>query len=400
MSDSSAGSSGSGAARPGPGKPSPFKFAPAFVIVLVIVAVVLLRPGGTGSTPTKDAGPAATTSPVSGGAPSAPAPVASSGSAGGGTKVASAPPAAPPPQAKGGAASSPSLKIGAWNIEWLGKPEDRAQFAKGVAQDPAVMAEYIATSGAAIVGLAEIVASGPGTPIRSREIEATIDAIRAKTGESWWYVLYPGRQDGDQLTGVMWNTARVSAVNHEGRAWRQTGDTPWRVPIKEGRSSQGSRLWSRPPHAMKFRLGEGQSDIVVIMVHMKADYQGDFAKQRDEELAVLLDALPAVRSTFKDDDVVIIGDTNATSGTEAMLASATKAGFVDLNSRNDITTWRDGFTDRAFVPSQQPEFKERSFWVHSREWLSARRWKPGDFKKNLSDHYMVGTVVAVMPDDD
>lgn len=399
MSDSSAGSSGSGAARPGPGKPSPFKFAPAFVVVLVIVAVVLLRPGGTGSTPTKDAGPAASST--------------SMGSTSSGGQAASAPPAspgktepaksaaAPLPSGKNAAAApTTSVKIGAWNIEWLGKPEDRGQFAKGVAQDPAVMAEYIATSGAAIVGLAEIIASGPGTPIRSRHVEATIDAIRAKTGESWWYVLYPGRQDGDQLTGVMWNTARVSAVSSEGRAWRQTGDAPWRVPIKEGRSSQGSRLWSRPPHAMKFRFGEGQSDIVVIMVHMKADFQGDFSKQRDEEMSALLAALPAVRSTFKDDDVVIIGDSNATSGTEAMLTGVTRAGFVDLNARNEVTTWRDGFTDRAFVPEDQPEFKERAFWVHSREWLSARRWKPGDFKKNLSDHYMVGTVVTVMADDD
>ena len=33
-------------------------------------------------------------------------------------------------------AEGSTLKIGSWNIEWLGKPDDRSGAAKGVAQSP------------------------------------------------------------------------------------------------------------------------------------------------------------------------------------------------------------------------------------------------------------------------
>jgi hypothetical protein len=316
-----------------------------------------------------------------------------------------APTASGPTATPGAAGPAPtSIKIGAWNIEWLGKPEDRAQFAKNVAQDPAVMADYIVGSGVSVLGVAEIVTQIPGRPIRSRELEAAIDAIRGKTNQRWEYALNPGRADGDQLTGLMWNTAAVTALNQSGQKWDQQKDLPWRVPVRDARSSQGSRLWNRPPHAIKFRAGgpsdTSSSDFIVVVLHMKADYQGDFAKHRQEEMDALIDALPAVRKQFGDDDIILVGDTNVTSPGEAMIKDLTAAGYADLNAANITTTWRDGFTDRAFVPATQPEFVSKQFWVFSDDFLRARRWKPGDFKKNLSDHYMVGTVLRVQNDDD
>jgi len=293
-----------------------------------------------------------------------------------------------------------TLKVGSWNIEWLGKPEDRAQFAQGVAQSPETMAEYIVGSGVAVLGVAEVVTTIPGTPMRSRELEATIAAIRKKNGQEWEYALCPGRQDGDQLTGFLWNSTRVTAFNADGQAWRQTIDVPWRVPIKEGRSASGSRLWARPPHAIKFSAGAGKTDFVVIVLHMKADYNGQFETHRKQEMDALIEALPAVRARFKDEDIILTGDTNVTRADEPAIADLTGAKFVDLNAKNMSTTWRDGFTDRTFVPAKQPEFASREFWVFSDPFLSKMRWKPGDFKKNLSDHYMVGTIVRVMEDDD
>jgi hypothetical protein len=52
------------------------------------------------------------------------------------------------------------------------------------------------------------------------------------------------------------------------------------------------------------------------------------------------------------------------------------------------------------VPANQAEFASHEFWVFSDPFLSKMRWKAGDFKKNLSDHYMVGTTLRVMDDDD
>jgi hypothetical protein len=376
------------------GKAQAGKVAPMIVVIAVVVWFVVFKGGVTPKAGTPDAPNAAKS--VSTGAA---ATVANAGQPSTGAKREDVPSAKVPGSAAG-AAGAARLKVGAWNIEWLGSPSDRAQFAKDVAQDPATIAEYIVGSGVSVLGVAEVVTPIPGRPIRSRELEAAIEVIKARTGDQWYYALNPGRQDGDQLTGVMWNGRVVTAVGPDGAAWKQATDMPWRVPVRDARSAQNSRLWARPPHAMKFSCGEGKTDFVVIVVHMKADYQGDFAKHRAEEMAALVEALPAVRARFKDEDVVIVGDTNVTSAGEAMVRTLTEAGFADLNAANVRTTWRDGFTDRAFVPKGQPEFRGSEFWVFSDAFLSKMRWKAGDFKKNLSDHFMVGTSIEVMADDD
>jgi hypothetical protein len=310
---------------------------------------------------------------------------------------------AQPVKPTGAAPATPqagTIKVGAWNIEWLGKPEDRSGAAKNIAQAPADLADCIAASGVAILAVEEIVARDPGRPTRSREIEATIEALKGRTGAQWDYVLFPGRAVGDQLTGILWNTAVVTALTRKGESWRQTADSPWEVPIPRGRSAQGSSLWNRPPHAMKFSAGRGKTDIVVIVVHMKADYNGDFAAHRGEEARALAAALPAVRTAFSDSDLVIIGDTNCTQDREPAVAALEGAGLVDLNKGRTQTHWRGGAMDRAFVPADQPEFAGRAFGAVSGPYLDARRLTPAEFKKWYSDHYLITTEVKVMQDDD
>ena len=302
-----------------------------------------------------------------------------------------------------GAAEQPAsgvIGIGSWNIEWLGKPSDRSGAAKGVAQSPDDIADYIIGSGVAVLAVEEIVAPGPGRPIRSREIEAAVAAIKQKHGAAWDYVLFPGRADGDQLTGVLWNTGVVTAINAAGKPWSQTADSAWALPIPRGRSAQGSALWNRPPHAMKFRAGEGKTDFVVIVLHMKADYNGDFAAHRAEEAGALAAALPAVRSRFGDQDIVLIGDTNCSKQGEPAIATLERAGLMDLNAAGAPTHWQGGSMDRALVPAAQPEFASRAFSVYSDAYLSLRNLTPRDYKRRFSDHYLITAAIAVMPDDD
>ncbi len=297
------------------------------------------------------------------------------------------------------ASSSGVLRIASWNIEWLGKPEDRSGAAKGIAQRPEDMADYIRASDASIVAVEEIVTRQRGEPIRSPELEAAIAKLNS-SGQSWEYVLFPGRAEGDQLTGVLWNRKAVTALNASGKPWDQTRDRPWALPIPKARSAQGSALWNRPPHAMKFSTGEGKTDIVVIVLHMKADYNGDFAAHRKEEAAALVRALPEVRKAFQDDDVVIIGDTNCPQGPEPATRDIEAAGFVDLNARGLRTHWQGGTMDRAFVPTGQPEFAGRAFEVVSDGYLKPRGLSPRDFKQRFSDHYMIVTSLAIQADDD
>ncbi|MDI1290004.1 MAG: hypothetical protein PSX37_08675 [bacterium] len=292
-----------------------------------------------------------------------------------------------------------SLVIASWNIEWLGKPDDRSGPARGRAQSAADLAECLASTGASIVAVEEIIATAGTNPPRSKELDATIVELNGRTKGQWDYELFPGRNADDQLTGVLWNIDDVQAVDAAGAAWDER-DSPYRVPVKSGRSAKGNSLWNRPPHAMKFSAGEGRSDIVVIVVHMKADYQGDFASHRAEEATALSESLAAVRKVFVDDDIIVLGDTNCVQQVEPALDIYAKAGLRDLNAKNEQTHWRGGSMDRIMVMNGQPEFAASVFSVASDRYLERKRWKPEDFKRVLSDHYPVYATVAIEADDD
>lgn len=293
-----------------------------------------------------------------------------------------------------------AIRIGAWNIEWLGNASDRSGAGRDVAQRPQDLADYIVASGVDVLGVCEIVTSIPGRPIRSREVEAVLEEIASRTKQRWAYVLFPGRADGDQLTGVLWNTSTVNAVRPDNTAYRLDVDAPWAVPIPRGRSSQGSGLWNRPPHAMMFSAGAGKTDVILIVVHMKADYEGDFSAHRSEEAEALVRALPEVRKHFGDADVVIAGDTNCSAANERAIQVFAKAGFKDLNSSGQSTHWRGGAMDRVLVPVDQPEFKTSGMDVLSESYLRKRKWEPRDFKRFMSDHYLVESTIQIQPDDD
>jgi len=292
------------------------------------------------------------------------------------------------------------LTVGFWNIEWLGKPGNRSGPARGVAQSPDDIADAIIDSKVSLLGLAEIVAPEPGRPIRSRELEAVVDVLADRTGQRWEYLLNPGRSVGDQLTGVLWNSAVLTAMNASGGAWQQGRDAAWAVPVRRGRSAQGSALWHRPPSAIKFSAGKGLTDFVVIVLHMKADYNGDFASHRQQEAQALADALPAVREQFTDADILLIGDTNQIADIEGASKAFAAAGFTDLNPGTARTSWRSGGMDRAFVPGGRPAFARPTFTVASTAFKRSRGLDDREFKRRLSDHFLIITTIGVVPDDD
>jgi hypothetical protein len=312
-----------------------------------------------------------------------------------------APRPARPPRGDGpGLAPVGTIVLGAWNIEWLGAPAKRSGPAQNVAQDPRELAEVIRESGVHVLALAEIVTDVRGKPVRSREIEAIIEHLAA-AGQTWDYALAPPRQTGDQMTGVMWNTRVVTAINDAGKPWDQSRDQMWPVPVPmRQRAATGGTVWARPPHAIKFSAGKDRSDFVVIPVHMKADYQGDFSAQRKEEAQALIAQLPAIRAHFTDKDVMILGDTNADKHAEPAIVAFVGAGLTDLNARDQHTHWRSGSMDRALVPADQPEFAASTFSVFANDFMAAHRLRPADWKRRFSDHYLITSTMKIEPDDD
>jgi hypothetical protein len=278
------------------------------------------------------------------------------------------------------------LRIGAWNIEWLGEPQNRSGPARNHQQSPEDLADYILAAGVDVLGLAEIRQDDPAGGMTSSILTAALERVGAQTTGSWRHRLFPARSGRNQLCGVAWDTTRVVAV----------GD-PVLVPTPQQHSSQGKPLWSRPAYGQAFSAGPDLTDFVVVVVHLKSDFGGDFAEHRGEEAHWLLAGLP---QAVRDPDILIIGDLNCDRHDEPAIRTLVAGGFVDLNAADQATHWRFGPLDRALVPADQPEFAAGPLEVFSTPYLESRGLSAEEFKVRFSDHYLVVTELRVLPDDD
>ncbi len=278
------------------------------------------------------------------------------------------------------------VRVGAWNIEWLGTPQKRSGPAKNQLQTPEALAEYILAADVDVLGLEEVgIDSADGSDANS-VLRQALAIVEEKRGGRWQHRLFATSYGREQCTGIAWDAARVTPLGE-----------PRVVTNPRQTSAQGKRLWSRPPRGVLFSAGQGLTDFVVVVIHMKSDYGADFSRHRSEEAHCLVRDLP---DAFDDPDVMIIGDTNCGSHVEPAIVTIAAAGFADLNAPDIETHWRYGALDRAFVPADQPEFARQCFEVLSDSFFAARDLTLEDFKVHYSDHFMVITEVDVMPDDD
>jgi predicted extracellular nuclease len=263
------------------------------------------------------------------------------------------------------------IRVASWNIKHLGQD--------GEDSSPKAIAEHISIAGADVLAFQEIYDNDntSGTKTNSQLSEA-FEIINQRPGNDWEYEMLPNRDEEDtsQLVVISWNNERVSK---EGSAHR--------IPIDRTGSE-----WDRHPHAIKFSAGSGKTDLVVIPLHMKADYQGDYSSQRETEAELLVAKLDEVRAVTNDEDIVILGDLSCDDFREPGLEVLTNAGFTDLNAKDTWTHLRYGPLDRAFVP-EQDEF------IYSRMFILT----PADstaFEYALSDHRMIIVPVRILDDDD
>jgi hypothetical protein len=283
------------------------------------------------------------------------------------------------------------ITVGAWNIQWLGMPSMRSGTGKNVAQKAEDIADYIKTSGVQLLALEEICDDdGDPATIANNTLNTVVEILNEGTGANWKYILFPKRKDGDveQHTGLMWNAKIVTAVEPYYRIEMNLPSDELDKPF----------YWNRWPHAMKFSTGEGKTDFVIIPVHMKSNFGGKkkAREQRAEEAEQLTAALEAVKKHFSDSDMVIIGDTNILDSTEDAAKTFLKAGLKDLNSGDEPTTAMSHAPfDRAFVSADEPELRQRKIRVVRPHGLSPRQ-----FRRGLSDHFMVTIKVRIEPDDD
>jgi endonuclease/exonuclease/phosphatase family metal-dependent hydrolase len=279
-----------------------------------------------------------------------------------------------------------SVRVGTWNIEWLGTPNNRKGAGHGVLQSADDLATLIQDANVDVLGLEEIHATKQGNALRNDVLDGVVATLRQRTGKTWRYRLFPNATaDTSQVCGVMWNTSRVSA-------------SPSKPLVVNPPASQPNLLMRRPV-GTRFRTGTGRTDFVMVVVHLKCCNE---AARREQEAQLILDALPQLRADTNDDaDVLIMGDSNINRHTEPAVAKFASQGFEDLNASEQSTYISGGALDRAFVPpgaasgSRQAEFDSSAFNVFKSGVAAAP-----DYRKRFSDHYLVWTEIKVMADDD
>jgi exonuclease III len=300
------------------------------------------------------------------------------------------------------------VRIGAWNIEWLGFPDKRGRPGKDVVQSPAALADYIASANLDVLALEEIGVDKPQSPWTSSQLDAVVQALQKKHQQPWKYVLFPKTKYPDgtedfvvrgQHLGIAWRTDRATLASE-----------PYEVEVGEN-STYGIKFWERRATAVKLSFGPGKTDMVFVPVHLKSNRndvkpdEKDFTqKQRSVEVQVFVDRLRKLKEHFKDEDVVILGDTNMLAPEDDTSKPLLAAGFRDLNQNDEGTTaaWGEGYSsapfDRIFVPGGQPEFAKSMQMIHRTKTGSDDEIKR--FKRELSDHYLISCTVQIGNDDD
>ncbi len=302
------------------------------------------------------------------------------------------------------------VRIGSWNIEWLGFPDRRGRPGKDNPQAPEDLADYIHASGVDVLALAEIGVESETPPLRSQPLDLVVRALQDRHQQAWDYVLFPKTNYPDEADDYM------RRGQHVGLAWRtdraMVVGEPWAIPVGS-HPEFGLKFFERRAHAVKLSFGQNKTDVVFIPVHLKSNRREEGTsdptftmRQREAELNAFVQLLPQLRERFQDDDIVLLGDTNILDGQDTGKV-LTERGFVDLNGQEQGTTavWGDGSTgyrtapfDRIFVPENQAEFAKSQLTVHRTANGTDDEIKA--FRRLLSDHYLITSPIEIGADDD
>jgi endonuclease/exonuclease/phosphatase family metal-dependent hydrolase len=303
------------------------------------------------------------------------------------------------------------VRIGAWNIEWLGFPDRRARPGKDNPQTPEDLADYIHASGVDVLALEEIgVDDERASELKSTELDQVTGSLRDRHQQTWEYVLFPKTDYPEEVEDF------VKRGQHVGLAWRsdkaQRVGAPFAIPVGANEEF-GLKFFERRAHAVKLSFGEAKTDVIFVPIHLKSNRNEDRAddptytmRQREAELAAFAGLLPSLQQHFSDQDIVVLGDTNILGG-QTTSKVLTERAFVDLNRDEQGTTavWGDGSTgyktapfDRIYVPASQPEFSRLEMKVHRTAGGTDDEIKR--FRRTLSDHYLISSTIAILADDD
>ncbi len=241
------------------------------------------------------------------------------------------------------------IRVGAWNIEWLGTPARRTVGGLQTADD---IAAAIRASGVQLLALEEAAVTDGGRAMRNAVLDGAFARLNAG-GAQWSYLLFPARvpphskptvHNSTQCVGVAWD-GRALRLKRPPQAVTATVNLAAEKELdrrmrQEAGPDQGIKLLARWPHLTVFDAGPGTREFGVVVLHLKAS-KGvtPLAMQaRTMEGDLLLPGLRKLAASNGLHDLMVLGDLNTQDHAEPVLQALEGAGFIDCNP-GDLPTF-------------------------------------------------------------
>ncbi len=272
-----------------------------------------------------------------------------------------------------------TFRVGTWNLEFLGAPPNlRTDTPPRDEGDYAAIGRKVVELGVVVLAVQEV------------NDEASLRKVAAGAGPSWDVVLGTSGSWNDGKTaqhiGFLFDRAAVDLLFAE-------------ELLQLPREYEGQPIFHRVPVTAAFKHKASGCDFRLVTVHLKAGQKEVDGQKRRGAAIALAKWLGEVRAGADEDpDVVLLGDFNATYGTEPEVEFE-RSGLLRLLDQAKSTPTIMHFPepiDQVAGSTGFAELRAGSLAVDNDcDGLSREQWR-----KIYSDHFPVTAAIAAGGDDD
>lgn len=270
-----------------------------------------------------------------------------------------------------------SIKIGSWNLEFLGAdPKFRRDTPPRAPEDLAAIGNKIRELGVSVLGVQEICGAG------------VLDQVAEATGPTWRAVLGTTGQWDDGKTqqgvGFLYDSGVLQLVHAE-----EFLDFP--------RQREDVSVFHRKPVTACLRHRSAGFDFRIVVVHLKAGRKARDLNKRRVEAKTLREWVDKLRAKpGEDQDIVILGDFNCSYGDEPERVLEAGSVMQYLDQQAPTIMHFDTPIDQVCVAKGFAEVRRDSMKSHAVMGEAERL----QFRKIYSDHFPITVRLRARADDD
>lgn len=277
------------------------------------------------------------------------------------------------------ATTAAPLKIGTWNLEFLGAPGDfRNKLPLRDDADFQKIGEKVRALGVSVLAVQEICG------------EAPLQKVAAGAGPSWRVLLgTTGAWDNSPVSqniGFLYDSARLDLLFAE-------------ELLSLPREAEGTPIFHRIPVTAGFRDRITGFDFRLVTVHLKAGQKAPDLKKRELEATLLKGWLDTLLANAREDqDIAVLGDFNSTYGDapQTILEKDHKLHYLAPKQPTPTIMHFPEPIDQVVPANGFGELRGDSFAVGG----GFDGMKPEDWRKIYSDHFPVSVTVDARADED